>query len=45
MKGDLNMSHRKHMPISTDHKVYTMTARKIKKMNVNPKISRGGIRL
>lgn len=36
---------RKHMRASKDKKVYTNTAKKTKKININPKISRGGIRL
>lgn len=36
---------RQHMKPKKDHKVYSQTAKKIKKVNVAPKISRGGIRL
>ena len=36
---------RKHMTSGKDKKVYTQTAKKIKKINIAPKISRGGIRL
>lgn len=38
------MSKRKAMPKTKDKKVYTQTARKIKKVNIAPKLSRGGIR-
>ena len=36
---------RQHMKPTKDRKVYSQTAKKIKKVNVAPKISRGGIRL
>lgn len=36
---------RKAMKRSKDKRVYTQTANKVKKINVKPKISRGGIRL
>lgn len=36
---------RKSMKPNKDKKIYTNTAKKIKKMNINPKNSRGGIRL
>lgn len=36
---------RKPMKMSKDKTVYTQTAKKVKKINVKPKISRGGIRL
>lgn len=36
---------RKAMKRSKDRKVYTQTANSVKKINVKPKISRGGIRL
>lgn len=37
--------HRESMKPKTDKKVFTQSARKIKKINVKPEISRGGIRL
>lgn len=33
------------MKPSKDRKVYSQTAKKLKKINIAPKISRGGIRL
>lgn len=36
---------RKHMKANKDKKIFTHTAKKIKKVNISPKISRGGIRL
>ena len=39
------MSKRKKMKASKDKVVYTQTANKVKKVNIKPKISRGGIRL
>ena len=36
---------RKSMKPRKDHKVFTQTANKVKKINVKPKLSRGGIRL
>lgn len=36
---------RKIMPKQKDRKVYRRTAAKSKKVNINPKIMRGGIRL
>lgn len=36
---------RKAMKPKTDKKIFTNTANKVKKMNINPKNSRGGIRL
>lgn len=36
---------RKQMKRSKDKKVFTQTANKVKKINVEPKLSRGGIRL
>lgn len=36
---------RKSMKPKKDKKVYTQTANKVKKVNVAPRISRGGIRL
>lgn len=39
------MGRRRSMKPAKDHKVYTQTANKVKKMNVSPKLARGGIRL
>lgn len=39
------MAHRSTVKPKTDKKVFTNTAKKIKKININPKPSRGGIRL
>lgn len=39
------MSYRKTVNAKTDKKIFTNTAKKTKKINVNPKPSRGGIRL
>lgn len=39
------MAKREHMKSGKDKKVFTQTAKKIKKINVAPKLSRGGIRL
>uniref|UniRef100_A0AAU8B7T0 DNA binding protein n=1 Tax=Dulem virus 206 TaxID=3145683 RepID=A0AAU8B7T0_9VIRU len=39
------MAHRKSVSPAKDKKVFTNTAKKVKKINVNPKPSRGGIRL
>lgn len=39
------MSYRKSVNPKMDKKVFTNTAKKTKKINVNPKPSRGGIRL
>lgn len=39
------MAHRSTVKPKTDKKVFTSTAKKTKKINVNPKPSRGGIRL
>lgn len=36
---------RQVMKRGKDKKVYTQTANKVKKINVKPKLSRGGIRL
>nr|DAH58945.1 MAG TPA: hypothetical protein [Microviridae sp.] len=36
---------RKKMPRRKDQKVFTRTAAKSKKINIDPKIYRGGIRL
>lgn len=41
-KGSI-MAKRKAMKRSKDKKVYTSTANNVKKINVTPKISRGGI--
>lgn len=39
------MSHRKSVNPKKDKKIFTNTAKTTKKINVNPKPSRGGIRL
>lgn len=39
------MSKRVKMPAHKDRKVFTRTAAKAKKINLNPTIFRGGIRL
>lgn len=39
------MAHRKKVKMSRDRKVFKATASKTKKININPKIMRGGIRL
>lgn len=39
------MSKRKAMRKGKDKTVYTQTANKVKKVNIAPKLSRGGIRL
>lgn len=39
------MAHRSTVKPKTDKRVFTNTAKKTKKINVNPKPSRGGIRL
>lgn len=39
------MAHRSTVKPKTDKKVFSNTAKKTKKINVNPKPSRGGIRL
>lgn len=39
------MAKRRAMRRSKDKKVFTQTANRVKKINVEPKISRGGIRL
>lgn len=36
---------RKSTNKSLDHKIYTSTAKKIRKINIAPRIMRGGIRL
>ena len=38
-------SHRQNMKPKKDKKIYTQTANAIKKINVKPKLARGGIRL
>ena len=43
-KGGQTMK-RKHMKARRDKKIFTQTAKKVKKINVAPKISRGGLRL
>ena len=44
-QGGRVMAHRSTVKPKTDKKVFTNTAKKTKKINVNPKPSRGGIRL
>lgn len=39
------MGYRKTVSPKTDKKIFTNTAKKTKKININPKPSRGGIRL
>lgn len=39
------MAHREHAKPVKDKPIFTQTAKKIKKINVAPKLSRGGIRL
>ena len=39
------MSKRTRTKPRKDHKIFTQTANKVKKINVKPKLSRGGIRL
>lgn len=39
------MGNRKSMKPRKDKKVFTQTANSVKKINVKPKLSRGGIRL
>lgn len=39
------MTKRQTTKPKKDHVVYTQTAQKVKKINVKPKLSRGGIRL
>ncbi len=39
------MAHRKSVNPKKDQRIFTNTAKKTKKINVNPKPSRGGIRL
>ncbi len=44
-KGVKLMAKRKSMKPSKDKKVFTQTAKNVKKINIKPKLSRGGIRL
>ena len=44
-KGGGIMAYRKTVKPKIDKKIFTNTAKKTKKINVNPKPSRGGIRL
>lgn len=44
-KGGLHMQHRKDVKPSVDAKIFSRTARQTKKINVSPKVMRGGIRL
>ena len=44
MRGGI-MAYRKTVKPKIDKKIFTNTAKKTKKINVNPKPSRGGIRL
>ena len=44
-KGGGIMAYRKTVKPKVDKKIFTNTAKKTKKINVNPKPSRGGIRL
>lgn len=39
------MAHRRKTHIRKDHKIFRRTAVKSKKINIDPKIYRGGIRL
>lgn len=39
------MAHRMTVKPKTDKKVFTNTAKKTKKINTNPRTTRGGIRL
>lgn len=39
------MSKRRSLARKKDKKVYTQTAQKVKKINIAPKMARGGIRL
>lgn len=39
------MAHRKSVNPKKDQRIFTNTAKKTKKINVNPKPSRGGIRM
>lgn len=44
-KGENEMRHRTRTVKSIDRRIFARTARKTKKMNVEPKILRGGIKL
>lgn len=39
------MAYRKSVNPKKDKRIFTNTAKKVKKININPKPSRGGIRL
>lgn len=39
------MAHRNRTKPSKDKRIFTQTANKVKKVNVKPKLARGGIRL
>ena len=39
------MAKRRKLRSGKDKKVYTQTAQKVKKINIAPKVARGGIRL
>lgn len=39
------MSSRSHVKRSKDRKVFSRAADKVKKINIQPKVARGGIRL
>lgn len=39
------MKHRSKVGASLDRKIFSRTAKKTKKINISPKILRGGIRL
>ena len=39
------MAHRKKVKMSKDRKIFKTTSSKTKKINIDPKIMRGGIRL
>lgn len=41
----MRRSHRSRSARRRDHRIFSRTARKSKKININPKIFRGGIRL
>ncbi len=44
-EGGFDMAHRLRPPARKDKKVFRRTAVKSKKINIDPKIYRGGIRL
>lgn len=44
-KGGKIMAYRRPTKKATDKKIYKRTAQVIKKINVKPKLARGGIRL